>query len=274
MFDIVIPLGPNEQSRFPLQLQYLISNVIGFQRIYVIAKDDPSSYWSNLASSFPHLNIHSMFVWINEKEFPFSIDDLLGFYPKIHRVAWYFQQLIKLYACHVIPGLSEYYLVVDADVFFLKPLSFFTITETGKMGKPIYSTGTEYFVPYFKHMQKLHPHLVKMITDKSGICHHMMFRRSWLFSLFSLVELFHCNQPFWKLFIQFVDEHHFHEQYYPDSGASEYEIFFNFVCAFHKDEIVIRNLKWENISCNLPCLNDLISSNPDDYDFISVCHHL
>lgn len=267
MFDIVIPLGPNEQPRFSLQLRHLISNVIGFRRIYVIAKDDPSVHWLDIDGH------DDRFVWIDETRFPFSIDDLLRFYPKMHRVCWYFQQLIKLYACHVIPELSEYYLVVDADVVFLKPLSFFTTTEFGKMGKPMYSTGTEYHVPYFKHMQKMHPHLVKMIPNKSGICHHMMFRRSWVFSLFSLVELFHQNQPFWKLFVQLVDEHQFHDHDYPDSGASEYEMFFNYLLAFHKHEIIVRTLKWENISSR-SSVEDWIHSNSEDYDFVSLCHHL
>jgi hypothetical protein len=128
-------------------------------------------------------------------------------------------------------------------------------------------------------MQKMHPHLVKMIPNKSGICHHMIFRRSWVFSLFSLVELFHQHQPFWKLFLQLVDEHLFHEDWFPDSGASEYEMFFNYLLAFHKDKIMVRTLKWANISSrsfsSSPLLlEDWIHSNSEDYDFVSLCHHL
>ncbi len=41
------------------------------------------------------------------------------------RAGWYLQQLLKLYAHAVVPGLSEHYLVLNADVFLLCPTRIF-----------------------------------------------------------------------------------------------------------------------------------------------------
>jgi hypothetical protein len=42
---------------------------------------------------------------------------------KQNRNGWYLQQLLKLYASFVIKDLLNDYLVIDADVYFLKPIN-------------------------------------------------------------------------------------------------------------------------------------------------------
>lgn len=264
-FDIVVPLGPNEFARFPTQLRFLIRNVIGFRRIYIVCNlshPNVSLCHSEEEEDFIGIDIQ----WIDESIFPFSISDLLLVYPKPTRIAWYFQQLIKFYACHVLPDLLDYYLIVDADVFFLKPLSFFD-----ESGKPMYTIGHEYHVPYFQHMAQLHPCLTRVSADKSGISHHMMFRRTWVHSLFCLVESFHQHEPFWHIFIRHVSEHRFHSDDFPDSGASEYEIFFNFLLIHCPRDITIRSLNWTNFPHDL---NILQYDSSSVYDYVSVCHWL
>ena len=46
------------------------------------------------------------------------------------------------------------------------------------------------------------------------------------------------------------------------SGASEYELYFNYVVKNHKDAILLRPLKWKNT-------NILDTQNNDNYDYIS-----
>ena len=101
-------------------------------------------------------------------------------------------------------------------------------------------------------MEKLYPSLKRI--SKSGITHHMIFQRNIMLDLFNRVESFH-DDDFWKIFLYLVD-------ITQKSGASEYEIYFNFIQIFHKDKFKIRKLKWKN------------TKNRDlnkDLDYIS-CH--
>jgi len=268
-FDVVIPLGPNERARFPTQLSYLIQNVIGFRNIYIVTYDassvlhEISSLYSNLSELYERIQV------IDETIFPFSIQDIASvFYPKQNRNTWYFQQLLKLYAGTVIPGILPDYLVVDADVFFLKPV-LFVDTDTNK---PFIDVGNEFHLPYFQHMSRLHPAL-RRIVESSGICHHMFFKQKWIEELFLFVETRHMGLssslvPFWKLFLLCVDEHRYHPIDFIESGASEYEIYFHFIVQFHSDEILLRKLNWDNKHRNF-----VLDSSHEltQYDYISIC---
>jgi len=91
-------------------------------------------------------------------------------------------------------------------------------------------------------MQRLHPELTR-VYELSGICHHMIFERRFIKKMFELVEEKH-DKPFWQTFLEKVEpwlRHGF------GSGASEYELYFNYVCKFHSDEIEVRELNWENV---------------------------
>ena len=136
-FDIVIPLGPNEKHNFTNQLDFTKKNIIGYRNIYVIT-DNSSEFTLDGC------------IFIDENIFPFLkfIKEYFATYNnKNNRNCWYFQQLIKLYAGILIDGVLDNYLVIDADVFFLKPTHFF---ENGKI---IFSVGYEYHNPYFTHMR-------------------------------------------------------------------------------------------------------------------------
>ena len=118
--------------------------------------------------------------------------------------------------------------------------------------KALYNISLAHHKPYFIHMEKLYPSLKRI--SKSGITHHMIFQRNIMLDLFNRVESFH-DDDFWKIFLYLVD-------ITQKSGASEYEIYFNFIQIFHKDKFKIRKLKWKN------------TKNRDlnkDLDYIS-CH--
>jgi hypothetical protein len=233
LFDIVIPLGPNDYSKIDLMLEYTSKNIIGYRKIFVIAKDKKFNYDVE---------------FINEDIFPFNFDTLKKYLGDNNRNGWYFQQLIKLYTGFHLPILNNY-LVIDSDTFFLKPTTFF------KNGLPLYNVGSEYHMPYFIHMNKLHPTLNKK-TNNSGICHHMMFQKDKLKMLFNLVEKHH-NKTFYQVFLESVSKDQI-----LGSGASEYEIYFNFLLTYFEKDITIRPLKWLNHS-GIP-INE-------DYDYVS-CH--
>lgn len=224
LFDIVICVGPKDCDIIKDTVQYTKKNVIGYRNIYLIC--------ANLVT------IEGT-ITIDETIFPFKMNDLNLKFGTQERNGWYLQQLLKLYAGNVIPDILKDYLIIDADVFFLKPTEFIDANK-----KYIYTTaGPSQWQPYFRHMGRLHPSLIENLHPHSGISHHMIVNTDILNSLFNFVEDMHGNIPFWKIFINVVD----YNDYNP-SGASEYEIYFNYIFNFHRDKIVTRELDWCNAS--------------------------
>ena len=238
MFDIVIPLGPYDLNLIQSQIEYTKKNIIGYRNLYIISRDN-------------RLNINECFM-IDEKIFPFSIETVLNIHGKSNRHGWYLQQLLKLYAGLVIPNILDTYLVIDADTFFLKPNTFI------EDGKCLYNYGFEHHPSYFNHMKRMNNNLTKQI-DKSGICHHMMFETKYINELFESIEKIH-KDVFYNVFLKCVLPND-----YELSGASEYEIYFNYMLYNHPDKIKIRSLKWKN-DRNL-ILNE-------EYDYISIHYWL
>lgn len=231
-FDIVIPVGPNDKDIIQKQIEYTKKNVIGYRNIYLICYDP--------------IEIDGC-ITINENIFPFTIDTVSKIHGKLDRNGWYLQQLLKLYALNTIPGILDKCLVIDSDTFFLKPTVFMN------HGNCLYNYGTEYHVPYFEHMIKLDPQLIKVDPHKSGICHHMMFEKIYLDELMHKIEQRH-KDTFYNVFLNMVTEHN-------ASGASEYEIYFNYMLQNHSRKIEIRSLNWTNT-------DHLIVNS--DFDYISV----
>jgi len=218
LFDIVIPVGPHDSSIISRQVEYTKKHVIGYRTIYLIAYD-------------PTLTVEGC-IMIPETIFPFSKETVAHIHGKLERNGWYLQQLLKLYAGLVIPDILDRYLVIDSDTFFLKP------TEFIKDGKCLYNYGTEHWPPYFEHMARLDGRFKKQFADKSGICHHMMFETKYVKEIMDRVEANH-KDAFYKVFLSAVTE-------LSDSGASEYEIYFNYMVQQHPDQITIRALSWKN----------------------------
>lgn len=244
LFDIVIPVGPNDINIIAKQLVYTQKNIIGYRKIYII-------------TPYKNLTIDGCII-INEDIFPFSMDTIYKYHGKTSNNGWYLQQLLKLYAGFIIPDILDNYLVIDSDTFFLKPTIFI---EDDKL---LYNYGTEYHKEYFNHMKCLLPYLVKVAEDKSGICHHMIFNKSIIKDLFKRVEEHYnnindVNKNFYDIFLMMVNE-----SFRNGSGASEYEIYFNFIQLFYQNNMKIRKLEWIN--------NSSTNINNNNLDYIS-CHH-
>jgi len=219
-FDIVIPVGPNDYSVIIETIEYTKKNVINYRNIYIV-----STLLIEIAGC----------IYVNENIFPFKFNDIIGKVQYQERVGWYLQQLIKLTAGDYINGILDNYLVIDSDVYILKQ------TEFMREGVPLYAYGDENHRPYFDHMARLHP-MLKNQRNISGICHHMMFNRNYLNELFLLVKE-NKNKSFIDAFIDEITE-----KSPSSSGASEYEIYFNYMLAYHPKNIIIRQLNWKNIS--------------------------
>ena len=233
LFDIVIPVGPNDEQVIKKMIINTKKYIIGYRNIYLVAFD-------------PNINFDDC-ITVNENIFPFNKEIISNYIGDNNRNGWYLQQLIKLYAGFVIDDILNNYLVIDSDTFFLKYTGFF------KNKLPLYNVGTEYHLPYFEHMSKLHPSLIKQV-NYSGICHHMMFQKNIIQELFNLIETYH-NKQFYIVFLKCINKNEI-----LGSGASEYEIYFNYLHIYHKNKFIIRKLKWKNT-------NTLINNN--NYDYLS-----
>jgi hypothetical protein len=233
LFDIVIPIGPNDSEVISKMLEHTKEFIIGYHNIYLVSFD-------------PNIKFNGC-ITIDENVFPFNKNTVSNYLGNNNRNGWYLQQIIKLYAGFYIENILNNYLVIDSDTYFYKYTGFF------KNKLPLYNTGTEYHLPYFNHMNLLHPSLTKQ-TSFSGICHHMMFQTNILKELFILVESYH-QKPFYICFLECVDTNHI-----LGSGASEYEIYFNYLHIYYKNKFLIRQLKWTNS-------HSLI--NLSKYDYIS-----
>jgi hypothetical protein len=236
-FDIVIPVGPNDAKIINDSIEYTKKNVIGYRNIYIVTK--------------ANLTISNCII-VDENIFPFNFNEVAHKVECIERTGWYLQQLIKLTAGKYIDGILDNYLVLDSDVFILKPTTFM------ENNMPLFATGTEHHIPYFDHMKKLHPSLTRQ-KNMSGICHHMMFNKHRLNDLFKLVEDYH-SLPFTFVFLDKVVI-----KGRDTSGASEYEIYFNYMLMYHPDSIIIRNLSWRNIRSKRHIIDDDI--------YVAIHHH-
>ena len=233
IFDIVIPVGPNDKDIIIKQIEYTKKNIIGYRNIYLICYD-------------PNIIIDGC-ITINENIFPFSLETVSNIHGELNRNGWYLQQIIKLYALITIPGILERCLIIDSDTFFLKPTIFIN------NNKCLYNYGTEYHRQYFEHMLKMDKDLIKIDKTKSGICHHMMFEKIYINELINKIEKNH-NDKFYNVFLKMVTD-------FTGAGASEYEIYFNYMLKNYSNKISIRPLKWIN-STSINHINS-------PYDYIS-----
>ena len=234
-FDIVIPVGPNDTSIIKEQITYTKRNIVGYRNIYLVVSDTS-------------LNIEGC-ITISETIFPFSIQTIENIHGKSSRCGWYLQQLIKLYFGIIVQGALDKYLVIDSDTHFIKPTRFI------EMNKSLYAYGSEYHKPYFEHMKLLDPSFIKVDKERSGICHHMLFETIYINEIIQLVESKH-DDTFYNVFIKKVDATNF-----SNSGASEYELYYNYMLKFNPNKIKIRPLKWDN-------LRQLSNSGINDYESI------
>lgn len=228
--DVIIPCIEKDLETLEMCIDSIKSNVIDLRRIIVISKK----------------RLTDKAEWFCEDEFPFNFysigkaiykndeDKADWFATKCNRRGWIFQQLLKLYAPFVIPGISSNVLCVDSDLIFLKKQAFLTDNNAG-----LYAYSNEYYKSYFDHMNRLLPKLKKIDKSKSGICHHMLFQREVLVKLFEEIKFYHNTEP-WIAFSECIDPSRINK-----ATCSEYEIYFNYLF-FNDPKARIRFLKWDD----------------------------
>jgi hypothetical protein len=221
LFDIIILTEKStDLSKIKKQVEYTKKNIIGYRNIYIVSDD-----------------IYLIENSITTKLFPFSEKDIENMIGPSEKCYLYLVQLIKLYAGFIIPDILHSYLVIDSNTFFLRPTRFI------KNELYYFNVGNStFYLPYFTHMNYLHPSLNRYYSNCSWITHHIIFDKKYIQELFDLVSNQHDNKPFWKIFIEELKN--------PNTESSEYEIYVNFMLKYHYDKTMIRDLHWKTISYN------------------------
>lgn len=249
--DVVIPCVEKDLEILDKCLEGIVKYCKNVRNIYIV-------------SSKPYTD---MVEWFDEARFPFSKHDVAVALTKSesaaaeylankkNRCGWYYQQLLKLYAPFVIPGISSNVLVVDADVIFLKPVAF-----QGPTGAPLFNVMFEYHREYFDHIRRFLPGLTRVLPHYSGISHHMLFQRPILQELFQTVEALH-GEELWRAFCKHVA---------PDqiwlAGASEYEIYFNYVLTkFSEAKVRLLNVQ------HIALMKEITRCRSEGCDYVA-CH--
>ena len=226
-FDIVIPVHKKDLSVLEYCIDAARKKIVGARRIITVSVEK----YTDSAEWFP------------ESQFPFSMD--LARQYTGDSCGWYFQQLLKLYAPLVIPDIAENVLILDSDTVFFRQTKMFD-----RCGRPFYNISKDtkicrkpFDIAVEDHINKLWPaisreHLPAEFNGISGVCHSMMFNRKIISELFEKVEKYDKEgDKFFKIFLKYSNYNH---------GASEYQIYFNFLLIFHSKEIAIRKLKYKN----------------------------
>jgi uncharacterized short protein YbdD (DUF466 family) len=222
-FDIVIPVGPKDEELVRNNIKCNKKNIVGYRNIYLI-------------SAIKDLTIDGCKVIYEDNVVPFKKDYIVKKHGKNEQWnGWYYQQLIKLYVGFFIPELLDYYLVVDCDTFFIRKTEFF------EKDTPLLNYSQEYHPPYFEQMKNMDSSLIKVLKNKSGICHHMMFQKKYVIEMMKSIAQIH-KKEFFDVFLDSVPKDAVNKV----AGASEYEIYFNYMLLNHPDKIKIRAIPFTN----------------------------
>lgn len=172
------------------------------------------------------------------------------------RAGWYFQQILKLGLAAKLS--SKHYLVVDSDVVFVRPVSFFS------QGKPLYAVGSEYHTPYFTAYRELIGRDAN--REYSFIVHHMVFSSE---IVLELLSSFRTTAPWWQAIAEYVTPR---PPLYSLSQFSEYETYGHFLKERHPEDFRLRVLHWLNErGCPTERRLQLIARR---YDFAAFHEHM
>ena len=223
--DVVIVSHPKDAETLDFCIEGIRENCMKIRRIIVVSP----------------VKLTKKAEWFDEKRFPFSKDDVAhiigrGNKQKIRSPGWYYQQLLKLYAPFVIPGISSNVLVIDADTIFMNPVEFLNDSFGGLFCFGHQGRNEE----YFKHAERLVPGYARIYPEVYSVCHHMLFQKRILKDLFRTVEKSY-DKEFWIAFCLCVDSPR-------GRRASEYEIYYNYALN-HTDQVALRELKWTSSGC-------------------------
>jgi hypothetical protein len=169
------------------------------------------------------------------------------------RAAWIYQQLLCLGAGSYIESLARRYLVVDADVIFLRHVSF--VEQDGRIP---YSRAVEYNPVYLDAYRRLTGE--EPPSRDSFTAHHMLYDQELLAELFAQVEQLH-REPWYWAYVHAADPAE-------ASAINEQDSFGLWMLGHHPELLRHRQLFWRDVAIIPTALGRAHLGL--DYDFVAV----
>lgn len=248
--DVVIPVHKKDAPNLDIILNAIFEHVEHIGNVYIISCE----------------KFTDRAVWIDEKIFPFSIDEVekeIGGgcpFQRNNRKGWYYQQLLKFYSSYVIEDISENFLILDADTIPMRKVNF--VDDQGKVFLHFTKGGLHKM--YYDHMEKFVPQLVVNKEEKiNPVVNHMVFSKQIIKDLFEQVEQ-RFKKPLWQAFLHCVST-----KYRPNTvgftyGASEYLIYYHFCLKRHREKVIPKRIYTNDK------VRSISTSHPKgEYDFLT-----
>lgn len=224
--DIVTVAHPKDFEILRLMVKYAQQNCVDCRNIYIVTTTD-----ADRCSFEPSVDMSRVF-WINETDVePCPKSSVEAFGCK-ERTGWFYQQLLKL-NCDTIPGILDRIVIMDADTVLCKPCTFWHAND------PIgYFELFDRIEPFYRrHIRRLLPVIRHYAyAYKSAVVHHMPIYKPYLIEMKSMIEQ-SSGKPSYVAFMEAVlPEEREH------SGASEYQLYFDYCLQFHLEHVHVRVL--------------------------------
>jgi hypothetical protein len=226
-YDVVVPYHPKDAEVLPLCLQSLRKYASRAGVIYIVSAEKPVA--------FDKLEALGCIKWVAESAYPMSAHDVQALLQSQKgRQGWYYQQFLKLYAFHAIPGLRDTVLFFDSDLVLYKRVEFVGSTGTIKL-----DWSHQYNAPYFEHAAALLGPKFKRIKNAcSGIVDHIVTTREIVTHLLTTIEKLH-GKSAWIVMLELLPPRD-----RDGSGFSEYEMLFNWTFLHFGQKAQMRKLVW------------------------------
>jgi Family of unknown function (DUF6492) len=246
VIDVVIPAHPKDYPLLRHCVRGVLRHIAPLRQVFVVSPE-------------PYTVRNDRVTWVPEPQAGLPSlkeieQDWASRSPNAtSRAAWIYQQLLKLGAGTYIEKLAKRFLVVDADVIFLRYVSF-----ADEEGRIPYSRASEYNPPYLDAYRRLTGE--EPPSRESLTAHHMLFDQELLGELFSAIERLH-SEPWYWAYIHAADPAE-------PSAINEQDTFGLWLLGHHPDLIRHRQLFWRDVSIIPTALGRAHLGL--DYDFVAV----
>lgn len=212
--DAVVPYHHKDRDLLPWSIAG-IRNCLDISRILVVCNRDCKSDVERVGATF-----------VDEES---VVEGLTIWSFLLPRWYWYFQQILKLGMADKVD--TDYYLVVDSDIVFLREVSFFN-----DKGRPLYAPATEYHKPYFDVFEQVLGFPAN--REYSFTAHHMVYNRH---IVKEMRGKFRYARPWYMNIVRYTRPQH---PWFSDSQFNEQETYGHYIKALYPDEVNIRQLLW------------------------------
>jgi hypothetical protein len=246
--DVVIPAHEKDFPVLKMAVRAALRHVTPIRRLHVVSAQ---------RFDYPGDRVR----WIQEPELPAlpALPDVRERWAQADpetasRAPWVYQQLLKLGAGSYIDDLTPSYLVIDADVIFLRPVSF----DPDAVGRFPYSRAFEYHPPYREAYARLLGSTAS--TGFSLTAHHMLYDRALMAELHGELEQRH-GVPWYWAYVDAVDKQE-------ASSISEMDIYGWWMLDRHPEHGNARQLNWRDVRIPPGILGR--AALAPDFDFVAA----